>query len=117
MLTPEQKKRFQEAIDRVGGDCELLVTMAALVSEDAPQLVNDLEHHFENDQLQDAAATGHSLKGLLSTFETGTPVKELQMVIDAARAGNRERGNALWLACKPAIESLTTSITALTVSN
>ncbi|WP_372721758.1 hypothetical protein [Novipirellula sp.] len=116
MLTPEQKLRFQEAIDRVGGDCDLLVTMATLVSEDAPQLVNDLELQFENNQLQDAAATGHSLKGLLSTFETGSPVKELQTVIDAARAGNRDRGNALWLACKPAIAALTASITELAVS-
>ncbi len=116
MLTPEQQQRFQEAIKRLGGDSDLLITMAMLVSEDAPQMLNNLELQLHDGQLQEASATGHSLKGLLSTFETGSPVKELQPVIDATRAENRERARELWLGCKSSIETLIASISELAVS-
>lgn len=88
-LSEEQHIRFAAALERVGNDDRLLVSLAQITAEDAPILMAQLECNIESGDLNSVAATGHALKGLLSTYETGSPVAELQLLIEAARSGDR----------------------------
>ncbi|MGB7327315.1 MAG: Hpt domain-containing protein [Rubripirellula sp.] len=87
-----------------------------MVVEDAPTLLAQLNADIHAEKTSDAAATGHSLKGLLSTFETGQPVSELQPLIDAARRGNTAEVAALLREIKPSLEKLIDEIRSITGS-
>lgn len=83
-----QKRRFADALERVAGDEDMLGMLAKIAVEDAPEMIEMLDTQVEGKLLSDAAKTAHSLKGLLSAFETGEPVSDLQPLIDAARQGD-----------------------------
>jgi HPt (histidine-containing phosphotransfer) domain-containing protein len=91
-MNQEQKARFSDALARVSGDAEILATLASIASEDAPELLDRLDESIEGRDWSSYANTAHSLKGLLSTFETREPVSEIQPLIDAAR---RAEGDAV----------------------
>ncbi len=112
-MTDEQKKRFAEALDRVAGDCDLLTAMASMVAEDAPGVLNDLKEQVADNDMAAVASTAHKLKGMLSTFETGGPVLELEELIADARRGNSEQVSAALDSCAGDIEKLVGEITML----
>jgi len=85
----DQRIRFAGALERVGYDDDLLASLAQIAAEDAPLLMTQLERDVVMSNLKAVAATGHALKGLLSTYETDSPIGELQLLIDAARAGEQ----------------------------
>ena len=89
-MNEKQKVRFADALERVSGDCDLLAAMAAMVAEDAPDVINDLREQVAKGEMQRTAATAHKLKGMLSTFETDGPVLELEELILSARKGQRQ---------------------------
>ena len=68
---------------------------------------------FQKGELAEAAKVGHALKGLLSTFETGEPVSELQPLIDAARAGDEASVTSVHASVRPQLNTLVTEIGAL----
>ncbi|TWU22331.1 hypothetical protein Pla52o_33870 [Novipirellula galeiformis] len=113
MLTIEQTQRFQEAIKRIGGDRNLLVTLASLVSDDAARLQIELDRQLLENRFLEAVATGHALQGMLSTFEVGSPVIELRNVISVLRSGDGDRAKVLWSDCKLAIDSFIHEVNAL----
>jgi hypothetical protein len=84
-MTEQQRERFAEALKRLGGDEETLTMMASIASEDAPVLIERWGNQLQREELHEYAKTGHSLKGLLSTFETGEPISKIQPLIDDAR--------------------------------
>jgi len=90
VLSSEQRERFADAIARVGHDEELLVMLSRMVAEDGPVLLSSLRDKVAAADLTAVVEAGHSLKGMLSTYETGSPVAELQSIIDAARTGDDE---------------------------
>lgn len=87
-MTEAQKKRFAGALTRLSGDEEMLETLASIASEDAPGMIETMDSELENKNLDAYAKSAHAVKGLLSTFETGEPVSEMQPAIDAARQGD-----------------------------
>lgn len=87
-MNETQKQRFADALARLSDDTELLCSMASLVIADADEVVARLRLAVEQGRCEEAARSAHQLKGMLSTFETGSPVIELQELIDAARAGD-----------------------------
>ena len=89
-MNQEQKERFADALARVSGDAEILATLASIASEDAPELLHRLDKSIEVGDWSGYASTAHSLKGLLSTFETQEPVSRIQPLIDAARQAEGE---------------------------
>lgn len=105
-----QKRRFAEALDRVAGDEETLTLLATIVVEDAPRMIADLHTQISSQSLGDAASTAHSLKGLLSAFETGEPVSELGTLIEAARQGDRRELHAVHRQVEPKLNSLVSEI-------
>jgi len=116
-LNETQKARFSEALTRLAGDEEMLLILADIAVEDLPPMVVQLSEELAEGDLQSAAATAHAMKGLLSSFETGTPTSELQALINAARSGNAEEANTLFTKTKPAIDELLGEIEILVEHN
>ncbi len=86
--------------------------MSEMAVEDAPPLIAEIDTDVAEGRLADAAASAHSLKGTLSTFESGSPVKELQLMIDAARAAQVDEA-ARRQQSRVAVQSLLSEIEAL----
>ena len=113
-FTDNQRKRFSAAYARLDGDEGTLVTLAQMAVEDAPSMLDELDCEIRSSQLFAASETGHALKGLLSTFEVGPPVSELQALIDAARAGDADAASSLVAQLRPSLEKLVREVRDLT---
>ncbi|MDA8744322.1 hypothetical protein N9N28_06810 [Rubripirellula amarantea] len=109
-LTADQRQRFSAALTRLDGDEDTLVMLAEMVTEDAPTMVAQLESEIDSGKLEDVAQTGHALKGLLSTFETGQPVSDLQPIIEAARSGDSGEVAVLFKSAQPRLRELVSEI-------
>lgn len=84
----------------------MLVAMAAMVAEDAPQVWQDVQRHLAEDEWNDVASSAHKLKGMLSTFDTGAPIPELQEMIAAARKERVNEVRSCFSACRQDVERL-----------
>ena len=113
VVTDEQKIRFATAIDRVAGDLDLLVSIAAIVTEDVPAVFARFKDQLATGMLTEMTATGHQLKGMLSTFETCGPVVLLQEVISCARKGNQQEADDAFHRCTAGIGLLIEEIKQL----
>ncbi len=80
--------------------------LAGMVAEDAPSLLTKLHTDIQSSEFNEAAGSGHALKGLLSTFETGTPVSEIQPLIDAARRSDCKAVSLLFTEIHTSLETL-----------
>ena len=105
-MTEEHKERFAEALARMAGDEELLTAMGAMVIDDAPEVMAELDHQIPNGELAKAASTAHKLKGLLSTFDTNEAVLAVQELITSAKAENQAECETQWPRCKHASTQL-----------
>ena len=112
-MNEQQTERFSEALVRLAGDESLLEAMAAMVSDDAPVVLSELSDHIENGRTEPAARTGHKLKGMCSTFETGSPITELEDVIRAAKVGDADETQRLFQECQGGVVELIEEIRAL----
>ena len=113
VVTEEQKIRFATAIDRVAGDLDLLVSIAAIVTEDVPVVFAKFKDQLATGNLTELPVTGHQLKGMLSTFETRGAVVLLQEVIVSAREGNQQGADDAFHRCAAEIGSLIEEIKQL----
>ncbi|WP_236621290.1 hypothetical protein [Rhodopirellula sallentina] len=113
-LSSQQRERFANALERVGDDEDILIVLAEMATEDAPELMKKLEGEIANGFLEAAAKTGHALKGLLSTFETGEPVEGLQSLIDSARQDDEKEVVHQFATLKPQLHQLVESVSELT---
>ena len=112
-MNQEQKERFADALARVSGDTEILATLASIASEDAPELLHRLEESIEVGDWSGYARTAHSLKGLLSTFETHEPVSRIQPLIDAARQADGDAVIARHATLRAKLQALIAEIESL----
>ncbi len=74
---------YSQALDRVGGDRELLAELAGLFLDEYPRLLSASNAGIENADLPAAAAAAHQLKGLLAQFgsEQG---RQLALALESA---------------------------------
>lgn len=84
-----------------------------MVTEDAPSIWQEVKVHLEAEEWQEVAASGHKLKGMLSTFDTGTPIPELQEMIAAARRERVSEVNACFDNCRRDVERLIQEVAEL----
>lgn len=112
-MNEHQKKRFAKALERVAGDEDMLSMLATIAVEDAPPMMESLDTSITKQSLDEAAKTAHSLKGLLSAFETDEPVSDLQPLIDAAKKGDQEESIAIQKSIQPKLETLLAEINAI----
>ncbi len=116
LLNQSQRAQFSDALTRVGGDEEILIALAEMAVEDAPPMLDQLQGQVQAEQWGAVAQTAHALKGLLSAFETGPPVEELQPLIDAARSSQGEAAHAVFGDLRPSLQSLVGQVRRLTES-
>ncbi|MGC4055726.1 MAG: PAS domain S-box protein [Paludibaculum sp.] len=65
----EMKELDQEsALERVGGDAELLAELAGLFLEEYPQLMGTVQSGFDQSKVELILGAAHQLKGLLAQF-------------------------------------------------
>lgn len=109
-----QRQRFANALVRVAGDEDTLTMLAAIAVEDAPPMMELLDTQTADQSLIEAARTAHSLKGLLSAFETGEPVSDLELLIEACRQHNAVEAAEVLQRIKPKLQTLVSEIKAIT---
>ena len=85
--TQQVPARFEEAVARLDGDVGLLREMAAITSEDLPEVWQQINNAIEAGDQQASASGLHKLKGMLSTFESDGVVLDIQELLDSARRG------------------------------
>jgi len=83
-------ERFQAAVDRLDGSAKLLREMAAITSEDIPEVMEACEASIHAGECEQAASHLHKLKGMLSTFESEGVTLEIQELVDLARKDRTE---------------------------
>ncbi|WP_165701239.1 Hpt domain-containing protein [Crateriforma conspicua] len=105
-MNETQRKRFSDALVRVGDDEEILCELAAIAYEDGQPLLQQLDQAISHQDMEQASRSGHSLKGTLSGFETGHPTTLLQPIIDAARRDDPNEASVLFTKAKPQLHSL-----------
>jgi hypothetical protein len=115
-INHHQRSRFRQALLRVAGDEQMLITLSEIVSSDAPALINQLDLAVADGDAASVARTAHALKGLLSSFETGDPTDRLQPIIDAARVGDMDEVTLLYGRARAPIESLLKEIDSLSAA-
>lgn len=109
--TPEP---FSDALERLGGDRELLQTMAVIFVDDAPELLERLQHEVAQPDFPAAARTAHSLKGLIVTYDTDYAGVILQELVEALRDQDAPRVNQLMPKTQRVTEDLIGQCRALT---
>ncbi len=112
-----QQQRFADALIRLSGDAETLKMLAAMASEDAPVLLKKIDGAIaEGDQVA-LGKSVHSLKGLLSTFETSEPVSELNPIKEAVDNGDLVEAQTRYEHLRPALQNLMKEINGLAKSS
>lgn len=91
----------------------MLVMLANIAAEDGPPMLRQVRDALADGNCSEAARTGHALKGLLSTFESGSPVDELQPMIDAARLDDIGTARQAHETAAPKLEKLMSEIETL----
>ncbi|QDV69475.1 hybrid sensory histidine kinase BarA [Rosistilla carotiformis] len=112
-MNEEHSLRFANALKRLSGDAELLTAMASIVSDDAPEIVTELETQLQAGDTTAIVAAAHKLKGMCSTFEEGHPVSLLEDVIHSARGGAVDEARITYSRCAPEIHELLQEIANL----
>lgn len=105
-MTEQQRARFSDALARLAGDETTLAMLAGMVSEDGPPMLAKLGEQANAEETSEYARTAHTLKGLLSTFETGEPVSDLQPIMDAACAGDSSAVRQSHTKLEPELQTL-----------
>lgn len=105
--------RFRRALERLDGNRELLCEMAAITSEDLPDVIGTTETAIAEGDC-DAAAMGlHKLKGMLSTFDAESVVLEIQEMVNEARSSNAEAVRVGYERLTNELEQLVSQINSL----
>lgn len=84
-----------------------------MVASDAEEVLAKLTRAIEAGDTASVSVTAHQLKGMLSTFETDSPVTELQELIDAARRHDAEATREQFQSLEPQLSELLAEISAL----
>lgn len=81
---------LQQALYRLGNDRQLLRELAQIYIEDAPPLLEQAAAGSAHTDIEEAARSAHSLKGLASNFSAAA-ANAAQAAESAIRSGDRVR--------------------------
>ena len=117
MTDDEIQERFRDALVRLDGDIDLLCDMAALTAPDCPAVMKKVEGFLEQRDCDGAARSLHKLKGMLSTFDDGEVIGQIQELLDFARRGNLDELADCYAQRSDRIRAFIASIDGLAVRN
>ncbi len=84
-----------------------------MVVTDAQDVLTKLTRSIEAGDTASVSVTAHQLKGMLSTFETDSPVTELQELIETARRKDAEATGEQFRSLQPQLAELLAEISEL----
>ena len=84
------QERFAGALSRLDGDIRLLREMAAITSEDLPEVTSAVDQAMAQGDNDQAARSLHRLKGMLSTFDSEGVTLHIQETLQLARSGDTQ---------------------------
>ena len=102
-----------QAMDRVGGDQDLLREIAALFLEDGPRMMGEVEQACRNGDATALASAAHGLKGCVATFGA-KPAYEAALALETAgRNQDLSRAAEDLLRLEVAIGALTPELSSI----
>ncbi len=84
-----------------------------MVVTDAHEVLEKLTRSIEGGDTASVSVTAHQLKGMLSTFETESPVIELQELIETARRKDADATRDQFQSLQPQLAELLEEISGL----
>ncbi|NBB95645.1 MAG: Hpt domain-containing protein [Planctomycetes bacterium] len=82
---------YDEALDRMDGDRDLLREMAELVLEDIPYQLTTMQQAMDADDSEALAKSAHSLKGAVANLAARSTQQAASDLEQAARVGDMDR--------------------------
>jgi PAS domain S-box-containing protein len=94
------------AVDKLGGDEELLKELAGVFLEEWPRWRADVGHALAGRDAVRLRRLAHTLKGSLGQFEASAAVATAQRLEETGKRGNLDEARDLWLSLEQEIEQL-----------
>jgi HPt (histidine-containing phosphotransfer) domain-containing protein len=94
------------ALERIGGDQELLREIASLFLSEYPVLIQEIRVAIENGDVEGLERSAHSLKGSVANFEARSAVDAAFRLETIGRNGNLDRAGPALADLEAAFESL-----------
>ncbi len=101
------------ALDRVGGDLELLIELAGMFMEDCPQLLAEIEGALRNGDSDALQASAHTLKGAVGNFSAQNAYDAAYALEQIGRSGDLSEAVAAYRVLKQELERLQPMLGAL----
>ncbi|MBM4118517.1 response regulator [bacterium] len=101
------------ALDRVGGDLELLVELAGMFMEDCPQLLVEIENAVRNGDSDALSQSAHTLKGAVGNFSAQSAYDAAYVLEKIGRSGDLSEAASSYRVLKQEIERLQPLLGAL----
>ena len=95
--TTEANSRINRhgALQRLGGDVDLLADMIGFFIEDVPALLETARNTLESEDLPELRRAAHSIKGLAANLGAATAIDSARAVEDAAKVNDLRRARDL----------------------
>jgi len=103
---------WDEALERVGGDGDLLREVAKLFLDTAPQQLADLQSALTRGDSARLQCAAHALKGAISIFGARAAFEAALRLENLARFGDLAQAEPAWAALQEAIARLKPALVA-----
>jgi signal transduction histidine kinase/DNA-binding response OmpR family regulator len=97
---------YAAALDRVGGDFQLLQEVAQLFLDEYPETLERIRHGMEQGSAKDVEHEAHTLKGSVANFEAAATVRAALALETLGRSGSLEHGMGLYQALTRELDRL-----------
>jgi signal transduction histidine kinase/DNA-binding response OmpR family regulator len=104
--SPVQVMEYAAALDRVGGDFQLLQEVAQLFLEEYPERLEKIRLGLERGSARDVEHEAHTLKGSVANFEAASTVHAALALETLGRSGSLENSAPLYQALTRELERL-----------
>ncbi len=113
---PVSRVNWEEALERVGGDADLLREVVHLFLETCPAQMTAVHTALAQRNAAALQCSAHALKGSLSIFGAQAAYEAAARLERLARAGELDQAEQAWLALEEAINQLQPFLTAWATS-
>ena len=104
---------YQMALERVGGDRQLLAELAGMFEEEYPQLLDGVRTGLRTADGNAVNRAAHQLKGLLAQFGADRARNAAHMVESAGRAGDLKQAAEAFGELERLMEKLQPELSAM----
>lgn len=108
---------FPESLDRMDGDIELLVEIAALLVEDCDRLLPEIREAINTGSADKLMISAHTLKGAVSNIVAPAAFKAAYDLEMMGRNGVLDRADAAYLELDRQIELLKPKLESITLED